>query len=74
MMRVERAGIPIAVKEERENKSVMATFRLRPSVKARLEAYCGYYHYSQSDFLEALINSFQEQAKKDGCVIDNYRF
>lgn len=70
MMRVERTGTSIAVKEERENKSVMATFRLRPSVKARLEAYCGYYHYSQSDFIEALIVGFAPQAKRDGCGVD----
>ena len=69
-MRVERTGMPIAIKEERENKSAMVTVRLRPSVKARLETYCGYYHYSQSDFLEALINAFREQAKRDGCVMD----
>ena len=70
MMRVERTGTSIAVKEERENKSVMATFRLRPSVKAKLVTYCGYYHYSQSDFVEALIDAFGEQAKRDGCVMD----
>ena len=69
-MRVERTGTPIAIKEEMENKSAMVTVRLRPSVKARLEAYCWYYHYSQSDFIEALINAFREQAKRDGCVMD----